>query len=131
MVHYEAKKNNVVGERYKYSAMEIFRKEWLYTLPLIGITIFMLAGYSPGYSAIVGLAVCIGLSFKDKGHQIDPTLLCSHGLHGHLPVGGQIHRPGRRQGGGSGRAALPLRAHPAALRPDRHGPRSMPGGGRP
>ena len=76
MVHYEAKKNNVVGERYKYSAMEIFRKEWLYTLPLIGITIFMLAGYSPGYSAIVGLAVCIGLSFKDEGHHIDPTLLC-------------------------------------------------------
>jgi len=76
MVHYEAKKNNVVGERYKYSAMEIFKKEWLYTLPLVGITIFMLAGYSPGYSAIVGLATCIGLSFKDKGNHIDPTLLC-------------------------------------------------------
>ena len=76
MVHYEAKKNNVVGERYKYSAMEIFKKEWLYTMPLVGITIFMLAGYSPGYSAIVGLAVCIGLSFKDEGNQIDPTLLC-------------------------------------------------------
>jgi TRAP transporter 4TM/12TM fusion protein len=76
MVHYEAKKNNIVGERYKHSAMEIFRKEWLYTMPLVGITIFMLAGYSPGYSAIVGLAVCIGLSFKDKGNHIDPTLLC-------------------------------------------------------
>ena len=76
MVHYEAKKHNVVGERYKYSAKEIFRKEWLYTLPLVGITIFMLAGYSPGYSAIIGLATCIGLSFKDKGDQIDPTLLC-------------------------------------------------------
>lgn len=76
MVHYEAKKDNVVGERYKYSAMEIFKKEWLYTLPLVGITIFMLAGYSPGYSAIVGLATCIGLSFKDKGNHIDPTILC-------------------------------------------------------
>jgi len=76
MVHYEAKKNNIVGERYKHSAKEIFRKEWLYTLPLVGITIFMLAGYSPGYSAIVGLAVCIGLSFKDEGGHIDPTLLC-------------------------------------------------------
>lgn len=76
MVHYEAKKDNVVGERYKYSAMEILRKEWLYTLPLVGITIFMLAGYSPGYSAIVGLATCIGLSFKDEGNYIDPTLLC-------------------------------------------------------
>ncbi|WP_319541735.1 TRAP transporter fused permease subunit [uncultured Pseudodesulfovibrio sp.] len=80
MVHYEAKKSGVVGERYKYSAMEIFRKEWLYTLPLLVITIFMLAGYSPGYSAIVGLATCIGLSFKDEGHHIDPTLLCIMGL---------------------------------------------------
>ena len=76
MVHYEAKKDNVVGERYKYSAMQIFKKEWLYTLPLIGITIFMLAGYSPGYSAIIGLALCIGLSFKDGDKGIDPTLLC-------------------------------------------------------
>jgi len=76
MVHYEAKMNNVVGEKYKYSAMEILRKEWLYMMPLVGITIFMLAGYSPGYSAIVGLAICIGLSFKDKGNYIDPTLLC-------------------------------------------------------
>ncbi|XXJ21362.1 TRAP transporter permease [Desulfovibrio caledoniensis] len=75
MVHYEAKKNNIVGERYKVGAMEILRKEWLYTTPLILITIFMLAGYSPGYSAIVGLAACIGLSFKDEGQRIDPTLL--------------------------------------------------------
>jgi TRAP transporter 4TM/12TM fusion protein len=75
MVHYEARKNNIVGERYKLGAMEILRKEWLYTLPLILITIFMLAGYSPGYSAIVGLAACIGLSFKDEGSRIDPTLL--------------------------------------------------------
>jgi TRAP transporter 4TM/12TM fusion protein len=75
MVHYEAKKNNIVGERYKVGALEILRKEWLYTTPLILITIFMLAGYSPGYSAIVGLAACIGLSFKDEGQRIDPTLL--------------------------------------------------------
>ncbi|MGL1863222.1 MAG: TRAP transporter fused permease subunit [Pseudodesulfovibrio sp.] len=75
MVHFEAKKENIVGERYKHSAKEIFRKEWLYTLPLIFITIFMLAGYSPGYSAIVGLATCIGLSFKDDGQRIDPTIL--------------------------------------------------------
>ncbi|MBI9078507.1 MAG: TRAP transporter fused permease subunit [Pseudodesulfovibrio sp.] len=75
MVHYEAKKENIVGERYKYNAMTILKNEWQYTLPLIFITIFMLAGYSPGYSAIVGLAVCIGLSFKGKSQRIDPTLL--------------------------------------------------------
>jgi TRAP transporter 4TM/12TM fusion protein len=75
MVHFEAKKDNVVGERYKYSASEIFRKEWLYIMPLVLITVFMLAGYSPGYSAIVGLATCIGLSFKGDSKRIDPTLL--------------------------------------------------------
>ncbi|MFH1913184.1 MAG: TRAP transporter fused permease subunit [Pseudomonadota bacterium] len=75
MVHYEAKKENVVGERYKYSAREILRKEWHYILPLVLITVFMLAGYSPGYSAIVGLASCIALSFKGTSKRIDPTLL--------------------------------------------------------
>jgi len=75
MVHYEAKKENIVGERYEHDAMTILKNEWLYTLPLIFITIFMLAGYSPGYSAIIGLATCIGLSFKDDGQRIDPTIL--------------------------------------------------------
>ncbi|MGE4505848.1 MAG: TRAP transporter large permease subunit, partial [Desulfovibrionaceae bacterium] len=74
MVHFEAKKDNVVGERYKYSAKEILRKEWHYILPLAVITFFMLAGYSPGYSAIAGLAVCIVLSFKGDSPRIDPTL---------------------------------------------------------
>jgi TRAP transporter 4TM/12TM fusion protein len=74
MVHYEAKKDNVVGERYKYSAMEILRNEWIYTLPLVVITIFMLTGYSPGYAAILGLATCIAVSFKNKETRIDPSL---------------------------------------------------------
>lgn len=64
MVHYEAKKNKLVGERYKFSAMQILKNEWQYTLPLVVITFFMLTGYSPGYSAIAGLATCIALSFK-------------------------------------------------------------------
>ncbi len=74
MVHYEAKRHNVVGERFKYGAMEILRKEWEYILPLVFITFFMLAGYSPGYAAIVGLAVCIILSFKGDTPRIEPTL---------------------------------------------------------
>ena len=32
-LHYEAKKNNLVGERYQYSAMEILNKEWFYITP--------------------------------------------------------------------------------------------------
>jgi TRAP transporter 4TM/12TM fusion protein len=74
MVHYEAKMYNIVGERTEHSAMEILRKEWFYTMPLIVITIFMLTGYSPGYSAILGLACCIIVSYKYEENRIDYTL---------------------------------------------------------
>lgn len=72
MVHYEAKKNNLVGERSEFSAMEIFKREWYYTLPLVVITIFMLYGYSPGYSAILGLVACIVVSWFRKETRIGP-----------------------------------------------------------
>jgi len=72
MVHYEAKKYNIVGEKSEFSAMEIFKKEWFYTLPLIVITIFMLYGFSPGYSAILGLVSCIVISWVRKDTRIGP-----------------------------------------------------------
>ena len=74
MVHYEAKKDNVVGERHERGAMDILKTEWVYTLPLVIITAFMLTGFSPGYSAILGLATCVAISFKEKEDRIDPTL---------------------------------------------------------
>jgi TRAP transporter 4TM/12TM fusion protein len=74
MVHFEAKMYNIVGERSEHSAMEILRKEWFYALPLIVITIFMLAGYSPGYAAILGMATCIIVSYKYDENHIDKTL---------------------------------------------------------
>lgn len=72
MVHYEAKKENIVGEKTEYSATEIFKKEWFYILPLIVITILMLKGFSPGYSAIVGLVSCIVISYFKKETRIGP-----------------------------------------------------------
>ncbi|MEA3290733.1 MAG: TRAP transporter fused permease subunit, partial [Pseudomonadota bacterium] len=72
MVHYEAKKHNIVGEKTAESAKEIFRREWFYLLPLIVITIFMLAGYSPGYSAILGVVSCIVVSWFRKDTRIGP-----------------------------------------------------------
>ncbi|MFH2058849.1 MAG: TRAP transporter fused permease subunit [Pseudomonadota bacterium] len=74
MVHYEAKKNNIVGEKSEHSAMHIFKKEWFYMLPLVVITIFMLSGFSPGYSAILGMAACIVVSYKEKDKHIDYTM---------------------------------------------------------
>ncbi len=72
MVHYEAKKNNIVGEKSEHSAWEIFKNEWYYTIPLVVITIFMLLGYSPGYSAILGLVSCIVISWFRKETRIGP-----------------------------------------------------------
>jgi TRAP transporter 4TM/12TM fusion protein len=72
MVHYEAKKDNVVGERSKFSAMEIFKKQWFYILPLVIITVFMLYGFSPAYSAILGLITCIAISWVRKETRIGP-----------------------------------------------------------
>jgi TRAP transporter 4TM/12TM fusion protein len=71
MVHYEAKKSNVVGEKHPVSAKEILKKEWFYILPLIVITIFMLSGYSPAYSAILGTVTCIAISWVRKDTRID------------------------------------------------------------
>jgi len=71
MVHYYAKKHNLVGEKSKHSAREIFRKEWFYILPLVVITILMLSGYSPGYSAILGIVTCIIVSWFRKDTRID------------------------------------------------------------
>ena len=72
MVHYEAKKHNIVGKKSEHSALEIFKSEWYYTIPLIVITIFMLLGYSPGYSAILGLVSCIVISWFRKETRIGP-----------------------------------------------------------
>jgi len=71
MVHYEAKKFNIVGEKSKESAREILRKEWFYVLPLVVITILMLMGFSPGYSAILGIVTCIVVSWFRKETRID------------------------------------------------------------
>ncbi len=72
MVHFEAKKHNIVGERSATSASQILKKEWFYILPLVVITIFMLAGYSPGYSAILGIVTCLVVSWFRKDTRIGP-----------------------------------------------------------
>ena len=74
IVHYYAKKEKNVGERYPKTAWEIVRSEWIYTMPLVVITALMLSGFSPGYSAVIGLATCVAVSFKEPHTRIDPTL---------------------------------------------------------
>jgi TRAP transporter 4TM/12TM fusion protein len=72
MVHYEAKKHNIRGEKSEHNAMVILKSQWYYTLPLVIITILMLAGYSPGYSAILGIVTCLVISWFRKETRITP-----------------------------------------------------------
>jgi TRAP transporter 4TM/12TM fusion protein len=75
MVHYEAKIHGIKGEKSEHSAMAILKAEWLYATPLVVITYFMLAGYSPAYSAIIGLATCVAISQKTRETKIDLTIV--------------------------------------------------------
>ncbi|MEJ2454056.1 MAG: TRAP transporter fused permease subunit [Candidatus Thiodiazotropha sp.] len=71
MVHYEAKRHNIVGEHSEVRALDILKREWYYILPLLVITILMLMGYSPGYSAIIGMLTCIVISWFRRDTRID------------------------------------------------------------
>lgn len=75
MVHYEAKMYNIVGERSAQSAGQILKEQWVYIAPLVLITILMLAGFSPGYSAIIGIATCIAVSHKTAATKTDLTMV--------------------------------------------------------
>ncbi|MGD9251180.1 MAG: TRAP transporter fused permease subunit, partial [Desulfobacterales bacterium] len=75
MVHYEAKMYNIVGEKSEHSAMAILKEQWLYIAPLVVITILMLYGFSPGYSAIIGLATCVAVSHKSADTKIDLAMV--------------------------------------------------------
>lgn len=74
MVHYEAKKDSIRGDKSEHSAMHIFKTQWFYTIPLIAITILMLTGYSPGYSAIIGLVTCVYISWISRETPMDLSM---------------------------------------------------------
>ncbi len=74
MVHFEAKIHNIRGEKSEHSPWHILRKEWYYTLPLALITILMLTGYSPGFSAIIGVVSCLFISWIHKELRMDLTM---------------------------------------------------------
>ena len=72
MVHYEAKIHDIRGEKSEHSALQILKSQWYYTLPLVVITILMLMGFSPAYSAILGAITCIIISWFRKETRITP-----------------------------------------------------------
>ena len=75
MVHFEAKMYNIQGEKSGESAWQLLREQWLYIAPLVVITILMLSGFSPGYSAIIGMATCMAVSHKTPETKTDLTMV--------------------------------------------------------
>ncbi len=82
MVHYEAKANNIRGEKSKTPAMEIFKREWYYITPLLIITALMLFGYSAGFAAVIGIASCIAVSWVNKETRIGPKKFIEASIQG-------------------------------------------------
>ena len=74
MVHFEAKIHNIKGEKSEHSPMQILKDEWYYILPLVLLTILMLNGYSPGFSAIMGIVSCLLISWVSKELRMDLTM---------------------------------------------------------
>ena len=71
MVHYEAKKYGLTGERFGGNALDILKKGWFYTLPIVMITVFMFLGFSPGYAAVLGIVSCIAVSWFREETRVD------------------------------------------------------------
>ncbi|GAB4433995.1 MAG: TRAP transporter permease [Anaerolineae bacterium] len=63
MVHFEAKKQGLKGIDTDVRAMDIIRKEWYMSIPLLVIVVMMLVGYSPGYAAFWSIISCIVLMY--------------------------------------------------------------------
>jgi TRAP transporter 4TM/12TM fusion protein len=93
MVHWEAKIHNIRGEKSEHSPWEIFKKQWFYLLPLVVITVLMLYGYSPGYSAIVGIFSCIAVSWVHRDTRMYPKgfiKACRDGSEQSLKIGATV-----------------------------------------
>ncbi|MCB0163638.1 MAG: TRAP transporter permease [Anaerolineae bacterium] len=63
MVHFEAKKHGLKGIETDVKAMDIIRKEWYMSIPLLVIIVLMILGYSPGYAAFWSILSCMVLMY--------------------------------------------------------------------
>jgi len=74
MIHFEAKKHNIQGltEDNLEHWTVVLKREWYFSLPLVIITILMIMGRSPGYSAFWATISCIGISWVRKETRMGP-----------------------------------------------------------
>lgn len=72
MVHFEAKRYGIVGQRDENAptALQLLKKEWYMSSPLVIIVVLMLIGYSPGYAGFWAILSCIGISWVSKQNRM-------------------------------------------------------------
>ncbi len=63
MVHFEAKKQNIMGIDTGLQAGEILRKEWYMSVPLLVIIVLLTIGFSPGYAAFWAIVSSVFLMY--------------------------------------------------------------------
>jgi len=74
MIHFEAKKHNIRGieDPNMPHWTEVLKKEWYFSMPLVIITVLMIMGYSPGFSAFWATLSCIAVSWVKKDTRMGP-----------------------------------------------------------
>ncbi len=75
MVHFEAKRHGLVGSgdgKEGPGALQILKKEWFMSLPLVIIVAMMLIGYSPGFAAVLATLSCVGVSWLTREYRMGP-----------------------------------------------------------
>ncbi|HMQ32408.1 MAG TPA: TRAP transporter fused permease subunit, partial [Chloroflexaceae bacterium] len=71
MVHFEAKKFGLRGIETGTTALEIIRKEWYLSLPLLVVVAMLVAGFSPGYAAFWSIVACVLLMYTMPDNAAD------------------------------------------------------------
>ncbi len=66
MIHFEAKKLNIKGMEPPEHWTKVLKREWYFSLPLVVITVLMILGYSPGFSAFWATISCVAVSWVRK-----------------------------------------------------------------
>jgi TRAP transporter 4TM/12TM fusion protein len=74
MIHFEAKKEGIKGadpdEMPHWTT--VLKQQWFFALPLVIITVLMVMGRSPGYSAFWATLSCIAVSWVRKDTRMGP-----------------------------------------------------------
>lgn len=71
MVHFEAKKHNLRGIETGVKAIDIIRKEWYMSVPLLVLVALMMSGFSAGYSAFWSILSCVVLMYTMPDNAAD------------------------------------------------------------